>query len=49
MQNFEYYNPVKIFFGEGEISKLSQAIPADKKVLMLYGGGSIKKIASTIK
>ena len=43
MQNFEYYNPVKIFFGEGEISKLSQAITADKKVLMLYGGGSIKK------
>ena len=43
MQNFEYYNPVKIFFGEGEISKLSQSIPADKKVLMLYGGGSIKK------
>ncbi|MFT4693355.1 MAG: NADP-dependent alcohol dehydrogenase [Francisella sp.] len=43
MQNFEYYNPVKIFFGEGEISKLSQAIANDKKILMLYGGGSIKK------
>ena len=43
MQNFEYYNPVKIFFGEGEISKLSQAITNDKKVLMVYGGGSIKK------
>ncbi|MGQ4005219.1 iron-containing alcohol dehydrogenase [Francisellaceae bacterium CB300] len=43
MQNFEYYNPVKIFFGEGEISRLSQAIAKDKKILMLYGGGSIKK------
>jgi NADP-dependent alcohol dehydrogenase len=43
MNNFEYYNPVKIFFGKGEISKLSQAIEKDKKVLMIYGGGSIKK------
>ncbi|AIT08733.1 aldehyde reductase [Candidatus Francisella endociliophora] len=43
MQNFEYYNPVKIFFGKGEIVKLSEAISKDDKVLMIYGGGSIKK------
>jgi NADP-dependent alcohol dehydrogenase len=43
MQNFEYYNPVKIFFGKGEIAKVSQAIEKNKKVLMIYGGGSIKK------
>lgn len=43
MQNFEYYNPVKIFFGKGEIAKLSEAISKDDKVLMIYGGGSIKK------
>ncbi|MGD9153158.1 MAG: iron-containing alcohol dehydrogenase [Gammaproteobacteria bacterium] len=43
MQNFEFYNPVKIFFGEGEIAKLEQEIPADKRILLTYGGGSIKR------
>ncbi|MBO6516285.1 MAG: iron-containing alcohol dehydrogenase [Bacteroidia bacterium] len=43
MQNFELQNPVKILFGKGEISKLSQEIPTSEKVLILYGGGSIKK------
>lgn len=43
MQNFEYYNPVRIFFGKGEIAKLSNAISKDKKILMIYGGGSIKR------
>ncbi|MFI3256457.1 MAG: iron-containing alcohol dehydrogenase [Psittacicella sp.] len=43
MLNFEYYNPTRILFGEGEISKLSKFIPANSKVLVLYGGGSIKK------
>ncbi|ASG68048.1 NADH-dependent alcohol dehydrogenase [Francisella halioticida] len=43
MQNFEYYNPVKIFFGKGEIAKVAEAISKDKKILIIYGGGSIKK------
>jgi NADP-dependent alcohol dehydrogenase len=43
MLNFEFKNPTKIIFGKGEIHKLSQEIPADAKILMLYGGGSIKK------
>ncbi len=42
MNNFVYYNPVKILFGAGQIEKLSKEIPSDAKVLMLYGGGSIK-------
>lgn len=42
MQNFSYYNPVRIFFGKGQIAKLSRAIPAGSRVLMTYGGGSIK-------
>ena len=42
MRNFELYVPTKIVFGEGEIKKLKDLVPADKKVLMLYGGGSIK-------
>lgn len=43
MQNFNYYNPVKILFGKGEIQKITTEIPAEAKVLVLYGGGSIKK------
>ena len=43
MNNFSFYNPTRIFFGEGQIAKLTQAIPADARVLVLYGGGSIKK------
>lgn len=43
MKNFEFYNPVKILFGKGKVDKLATAIPAGAKVLMIYGGGSIKK------
>ncbi|EWH14787.1 alcohol dehydrogenase [Cellulophaga geojensis KL-A] len=43
MNNFEYKNPTKIIFGKNTIEKLTSEIPADAKVLMLYGGGSIKK------
>jgi len=42
MNNFDFYNPVKILFGEGKISQLSQEIPANSRVLITYGGGSIK-------
>ncbi len=43
MNNFDFQNPTKIIFGKGEISKISKEIPKKAKVLMLYGGGSIKK------
>jgi NADP-dependent alcohol dehydrogenase len=43
MQNFIYYNPVRIVFGNGTIAELSKLMPADAKVLMTYGGGSIKR------
>ncbi len=43
MNNFDFQNPTKIIFGKGEISKLTNEIPKNAKVLMLYGGGSIKK------
>ena len=43
MNNFDFQNPTKIIFGKDEISKLSNEIPANAKVLLLYGGGSIKK------
>lgn len=43
MNNFEFKNPTKIIFGKDSIEKLTDQIPQDAKVLMLYGGGSIKK------
>ena len=43
MNNFEFYNPVKVVFGKGVIARLSGLLPADARILMLYGGGSIKR------
>jgi NADP-dependent alcohol dehydrogenase len=43
MKSFEFKNPTKIIFGEGEIKKLSENIPAVSHILLAYGGGSIKK------
>ncbi|MDR1938143.1 MAG: iron-containing alcohol dehydrogenase [Tannerellaceae bacterium] len=43
MNNFEFSNPVKVVFGKGTIARLSTLIPEGSNVLMLYGGGSIKK------
>lgn len=43
MKNFEFYNPVKILFGEGQIEKLSQEVMPYSRVLIIYGGGSIKR------
>jgi len=43
MLNFEFRNPTKILFGKGQIASLAKEIPAGAKLLMLYGGGSIKQ------
>lgn len=43
MNNFYLYNPTKVFFGKDTIAKLTKAIPKASKIMMLYGGGSIKK------
>ena len=42
MNNFEFYNPTQIVFGKGQIEKLKDLIPTNKKILMIFGGGSIK-------
>ena len=42
MLNFSFQNTTKIHFGEGQIKALSKAIPKTAKVLLTYGGGSIK-------
>ncbi|QKF77425.1 iron-containing alcohol dehydrogenase [Arcobacter defluvii] len=40
---FSYHNPTGIEFGKGKIKEIANLIPKDKKVLVVYGGGSIKK------
>lgn len=43
MKNFTYINPVKIIFGKDSIKNITTEIPSGNKVLVIYGGGSIKK------
>jgi len=43
MNDFQFYNPTRIIFGAGSIVKIKKLIPRKARVLMLYGGGSIKK------
>ncbi len=43
MLNFSFQNTTQIHFGEGQIKSLSKQIPKDAKVLITYGGGSIKQ------
>ncbi|MCC4800247.1 aldehyde reductase [Enterovibrio norvegicus] len=40
---FTYSNPTQIHFGQGQIAAIGGVIPAQSKVLVIYGGGSIKK------
>lgn len=42
MQNFSFYNPTNIVFGEGQLSELDTLVPKNAKVLVTYGGGSAK-------
>ena len=42
MNNFSFENQTRIHFGEGQISAITAEIPSDAKVLVVYGGGSIK-------
>lgn len=42
MLNFSFQNPTRIVFGQAQLAKLSTLIPTGSKVLLLYGGGSIK-------
>ena len=45
MQNFDYHCPTRLIFGKGVIEKLPKVMAGfGPKVLLTYGGGSIKKI-----
>ncbi len=43
MNDFEFYNPVRIFFGKDQIIKIAAQIPPSASIMLLYGGGSILK------
>jgi NADP-dependent alcohol dehydrogenase len=43
MNNFQFYNPVKIIFGKGQIAELTNEVPQDSRIMLTYGGGSIFK------
>ena len=42
MLNFSFQNTTQIRFGEGQIASIGKQIPSDAKILVTYGGGSIK-------
>ncbi|WP_215395726.1 iron-containing alcohol dehydrogenase [Rheinheimera oceanensis] len=42
MFNFSFQNPTRIVFGKEQLAQLSKLIPPGSKVLLTYGGGSIK-------
>ena len=45
MQNFDYQTPTRLIFGQGVIEQLPEVMRQyGKKILLTYGGGSIKKI-----
>jgi NADP-dependent alcohol dehydrogenase len=43
MFDFTFHNPTKILFGKNAIELIGEEIPADARILMTYGGGSIKR------
>ena len=44
MNNFSYCNPTKLIFGKDTVQSIAHEVPLyGKKVLLVYGGGSIKR------
>ena len=42
MDNYIINNPTRLIFGKDMIARLSQEIPADKRIMITFGGGSVK-------
>ncbi|MEB4800828.1 iron-containing alcohol dehydrogenase [Acinetobacter soli] len=43
MQNFTFYNPTKIVFGQNSVEQLETLIASDARIMMIYGGQSAEK------
>ena len=45
MQNFDYQTPTRLIFGKGVVAQLPEVMAQfGNRILLTYGGGSIKKI-----
>lgn len=42
MRNFTFQNPTRILFGRGQIENIADEIPAGARILLVFGGGSIR-------
>ncbi|HOS17614.1 MAG TPA: iron-containing alcohol dehydrogenase, partial [Bacteroidales bacterium] len=42
MKNFSFKNPTKLIFGKGSIAQLTKEISQDKRIMICFGGGSVK-------
>jgi NADP-dependent alcohol dehydrogenase len=49
MENFNFYNPTHIVFGKDRLNELDTLIDKKAKVLILFGGGSVKKFGTLDK
>ena len=43
MRNFIFQNTTKLVFGKGQIANLKTLIPLEKKIMITFGGGSVKQ------
>lgn len=43
MDNFIFHNPTELVFGKGQITRLSKLIPAGKRIMLTFGGGSARR------
>lgn len=44
MDRFQFHNPTKLIFGKDQLATLKEEVPRyGKKILLVYGGGSIKR------
>lgn len=49
MLNFSFYNPTNVVFGKDQLNQLDKLVPKNVKVLITYGGGSVKKFGTLDK
>ncbi|MBR4402370.1 MAG: iron-containing alcohol dehydrogenase [Flavobacteriales bacterium] len=43
MNNFVFQNPTRLVFGRGQIARLASLIPSEARLMITFGGGSVKK------
>ena len=43
MFNFTFQNPTKLIFGKGTIAQLAEQFEKKTKIMLTFGGGSVKK------